>query len=348
MGRIPVPPYNGASDSMALEGGSMNRITMLCALVCALLGIAVAGATGEYVAIEIEVFRPWGILDWGSWETVETRFVTSRFVSLDVEDAKSAAESVSLCAGGSPDFDADACDLLANLKRVSAQSHALDAELGRDYRVVVRNLTDATLGIVLAVDGLNSNGNGTIQGNESDRKWVILPKQTVRIAGWQISEDEALQFRFATPSRTHSPLEQEHGGIVVYVYLPDPLGTAHARGTEAGAVIGQPTVRIAFASATSDPVETIAFDYSSDSIRLGILCAETGGPGIRIVGVVEGTIADLKGLRVGDVITYADARPIDSCQDLGDLLAMKSPGDRIVLKVHRAERAFLLTLELGG
>ena len=56
--------------------------------------------------------------------------------------------------------------------------------------------------------------------------------------------DEALQFRFATPSKTHSPLTEEHGGIVVYVYLPSPLGASHARGTEAGAIIGQPTVRI--------------------------------------------------------------------------------------------------------
>jgi len=327
----------------------MNRNhALVLLLVCAFFGCAVHAASGEFIEAKIEVFRPWGFLDWGSWETLETRFVTSRIVPIAADDAAGLGELRSLCAGGATEADEAACDLLAGLQHVSEQSLALTAELGKDYRVVLRNLTSVSLGVVLSVDGLNSNGNAPVAGDASDRKWVLLPKQTVRIAGWQISEDEALQFRFATPSKTHSPLTEERGEIVVYVYLPDPLGAAHARGTEAGEIIGQPTVRIPFASATSGPVETLAFDYSADAVRLGILCTETDGPGIRIVGVIEGTIADLKGLRVGDVITYADARPIDSCRDLGDLLATKSPGDRIVVKVHREGRAFLLTLELGG
>ncbi len=326
----------------------MNRSGVLVLLVvCAFLGCAVHAASGEFIEVEIEVFRSWGFLGWGSWETIETRFITSRIAPIATEDAEGLADLRSLCAGGAAEVDETACDFLTGLQHVSEQSHALNAELGKEYRVVLRNLTGASLGAVLSVDGLNSNGNAPVRGDESDRKWVLLPHQTVRIAGWQISEDEALQFRFATPSKTHSPLTEEHGGITVYVYLPDPLGTDHAKGTEAGAIIGQPTVRIPFASATAGPVETVAFDYSSDSVRLGILCTETDGPGIRIVGVIEGTIADVKGLRVGDVITYADARPIDSCQDLGDLVSTKSPGDRIVVKVHREERVFLLMLELG-
>jgi hypothetical protein len=331
-----------------IEGGSMNRIAILAALFCVVFAGSVVGATGTYVAAEIEMFRPWGILNWGSWETLDTRFITSRFASLAEEDVDRIAELEALCADSSLGIDSEACALLAGLVYRAEQSLAMDAELGRDYRIVLTNLTDATLGVVLGVDGLNSNGNEPIVGDATDRKWILLPNQTVHIAGWQVSADEALQFRFATPSRTHSPIEEEHGGISVFVYLPNPLGTDHVKGTEAGAVIGQPTVRIPFASATNGPAETIAFDYSSDSIRLGILCTETDGPGIRVVSVIDGTIASLKGLHAGDVITYADARPIDSCQDLGDLLAAKSPGDRIVVKVHRAERVFLLTLELGG
>jgi hypothetical protein len=327
----------------------MNRNGVLVLLVVfAFLGCAVHAASGEFIEVEIEVFRSWGFLGWGSWETLETRFITSRIAPIATEDAEGLAELRAFCAGGAAQVDETACDFLAGLQHISVQSHAFSAELGKEYRVVLRNLTSASLGVVLSVDGLNSNGNAPVRGDESDRKWVLLPQQTVRIAGWQISEDEALQFRFGTPSKTHSPLMEERGGITVYVYLPDPLGTDHAKGTEAGAIIGQPTVRIPFSSATAGPVETVAFDYSSDSVRLGILCTETDGPGIRIVGVIEGTIADVKGLRVGDVITYADARPIDSCQDLGDLVATKSPGDRIVVKVHREQRVFLLTLELGS
>ena len=327
----------------------MNRIGILVLLLaCAVFGCAAHGASGEFIEVEIEVFRPWGVLNWGSWETLDARFITSRFAPIGTEDAETLAELQSLCAGSAREIDETACDLVAGLQHVSEQAYALTAELGKEYRVVLRNLTDVSMGVVLSVDGLNSNGNAPVLGNETDRKWILLPGQTARIAGWQISADEALQFRFATPSKTHSPLTEQHGGIVIYVYLPSPLGTAHVKGTEAGAIIDQPTVPLPFASATATPVETIAFDYSSDSIRLGILCTETDGPGIRIVGVVEGTIAALKGLRTGDVITYADARAIGSCQDLGDLLATKSPGDRIVVKVHRADRVFLLTLELGA
>jgi hypothetical protein len=329
------------------KGESMNRTIFLAMLLCALFGCAAHAVSGEFIAVEIEVFRPWGFLDWGSWEPLQTQFITSRIVPIAAEDAEALSQLRSLCAGGAVEVDGTACDLLDGLQHVSGQSHALTAGLGKDYRVVLRNLTGVSLGVVLSVDGLNSNGNEPIRGDASDRKWILLPHQTVRIAGWQISELEALQFRFATASKTHSPLTEEHGGIVAYVYLSSPLGTAHARGTEAGTIIGQPTVRIPFASATSEPVETVAFDYSSDSMRLGILCTGTDGPGIRIVRVIEGTIAEIKGLRAGDVITYADARPIDSCQDLGDLLATKSPGDRIVVKIHRAERVFLLALELG-
>jgi len=326
----------------------MNKTGILVLLIaCTLFGGAVHAASGAFIEVEIEVFRPWGILGWGSWETLDARFITSRFTPIGAEDAEGLLELRSLCAGNAAEIDEAACGLIAELQNISEQAYALTAALGLKYRVVLTNLTDASLGVVLAVDGLNSNGNAPVLGDTSDRKWVLLPEQTVRIAGWQISDSEALQFRFATPSKTHSPLTEEHGGIVVYVYLPDPLGTTHVKGTEAGAIIDQPTVRFPFASVSTTPVETIAFDYSSDSIRLGILCTETEGPGIRIVGVIEGTIAELKGLRAGDVITYADARPIDSCQDLGDLLATKSPGDRIVMKVHRADRVFLLTLELG-
>ncbi len=326
----------------------MNRIVFLAVLLCTLFSIVGQAVSGELLAVEIEVFQPWGILRWGSWEPLETRFITSRISPLTTADTEIVADLLSLCDGATMDIDRTACGLLAELEHVLTQAHAFSADLGKDYRVVLHNLTDVSLGVVLAVDGLNSNGNQLIEGDQTDRKWVLLPGQTVRIAGWQISGDEALQFRFSTPSKTHSPISEDHGAIAVYAYLPSPLAADHIKGTEAGAVIGQPTVRIPFASAIDAPAETITLDYSSDSIRLGILCTETEGPGIRIVGVAEGTIAALKGLRAGDVITYADARPIASCQELGDLLATKAPGDRIVLKVHRAERVFLLTLELGS
>ena len=135
--------------------------------------------------------------------------------------------------------------------------------------------------------------------------------------------------------------------ILIAVYLPDPLADPSDRkGTEAGAMIDQPTVVMPFASATTYPVETIAFDYSRDRVVLGIQCDDTDGAGIRVVSVVEGTAAEQAGLRPGDVITYVNAVALNSCSDLQALLEGKSPGDRLVMKVHRPERVLLLVVEL--
>jgi S1-C subfamily serine protease len=111
-------------------------------------------------------------------------------------------------------------------------------------------------------------------------------------------------------------------------------------------MIDQPTVVIPFVSATTFPTETLTFDYSRDRVVLGIQCEETEGAGIRIAGVVEGTAAEQAGLRSGDIITYANAVAINSCSDMQELLDSKSPGDRIVIKVHRPERVFLIMVEL--
>ena len=193
---------------------------------------------------------------------------------------------------------------------------------------------------------MNTNGNAPIVGDASDRKWILRPSQTVTISGWQITAEEALQFEFTTPSQSHSSLEALRGTIALDVYLTNPFDDGSRRGTEAGQMIDQPTVVIPFVSATTYPVETMTFDYSRDRVILGIQCEETDGAGIRIAGVVEGTAAQQAGLRSGDVITYANAIPINSCADMQTLLDSKSPGDRIVLKVHRPDRVFLVTVEL--
>ncbi len=326
----------------------MKRGIVWAALCCLMACGGAHAASGEFVDVEIEVFQSWGFLAWGRWEPLDARYITSRTAVIDGPDGQRLDDVAALCARDVGVADRAACALVAGVERVHERAFAIDADLEKEYRVMLRNRTDAQLGIVLAVDGLNSNGNAPVVGDASDRKWVLRPRQVVRIAGWQVSEDEALQFRFTTPSKTHSPLTDRHGAIAVHVYLPDPVGAAGVRGTEAGELIGQPTVRISFASATEQPVETMTFDYAADAIRLGILCTETDGPGVRVVDVLEGTIAAVKGVRPGDVITYADARPIGSCADLADLLAAKSPGDRIVVKIHREDRAYLLTLELGG
>jgi len=324
----------------------MNR-RILCVVAVLLVGVvglgpSVSGVMGRFVEVQVEAFVPWGILALGTWRPLDPALVTVDVGTLG-EDAALAA-AVALC--DSKGADPSACALLSSLRYRLARTFRVEPLLGRAYRVRLTNLTDVPLGVVLSVDGLNSLGSAEIIGTAEDRKWILRPGETVRIAGWQVTGKEALAFRFGTPSQSHSSLAETRGEIVVSVYLPDPATAAGTRGTAAGEIIVQPTVLIPFRSATVLPVEEFRFDYGRARVALGLLCEETNGAGIRISGVVLGTTAELRGLREGDVITYADGRPVRTCADLQSLLSGKSPGDRIVLKVHRADRVFLLTLEI--
>ena len=309
--------------------------------------VALSAATGQFVAVEIEAFESWGILHWGTWSPMEEELLTTRVLQASAADDEAVAGILDACS--TSDVGASergACNALARFYYVREAKYDLTPLLGRPYRIQLRNLTSGYIGVVLAVDGLNTNGNATIVGDASDRKWILRPFQAVAISGWQVSSEEALQFEFATPSQSHSELEPLRGSIQLAVYLSNPFADEDRKGTDAGEMIDQPTVVIPFTSATASPVETMTFDYSRDRVLLGIQCEETDGAGIRIAAVVQGTAAEHAGLRAGDIITYANAIPINSCSDMQELLDSKSPGDRIVLKVHRPDRVFLITVEL--
>ena len=294
-------------------------------LVSSLIGVAVngLGITGRYIDVEVEVFHSWGLFGLGTWESLEPRLI-----SLAIE----------------PLFDDDAGSV--GIDYGFHRDYSINPSLGDPYRVVLTNRTDSLLGVVLAIDGLNTNGDAQVTGTDADRKWVLLPHQAVRIVGWRVGTDRALRFSFATPSGSHSPVSSERGMIRVYAYLPGSEEGGFEKGTGAGQLVDQPTVRIPFHSASHSPLEVISIGYARGEIGLGFACKEVDGAGIMVGSVITGTIAELRGLREGDLISYANGIPIDSCFDLQDLLATKSPGDRIVVKVHREGRAFLLMLEI--
>jgi hypothetical protein len=327
----------------------MNRTTRffwiawVVMISASLVGVA-APVSSRYVDVEVEAFRAWGFLGLGAWETLDARFLSMDIARLDPLDQTRLEEIVSGCSSGVWD-DHGSCPALSAVRYTFQRHYAVEPVLGSAYRVTLTNRTTGLLGVVLAIDGLNTNGSAQVTGTSKDRKWLLLPGQTVRITGWQVSSDEALQFRFATPSQAHSSLDALRGSIRVYVYLGDPRGD-DAKGTGAGAVIDQPTVVIPFASATSLPIDVVDLNYARRSVSLGILCEETDGTGIRISTVVGGTIAELRGLQAGDVVTYANGVPINTCSDLAAYVATRNAGDRVVLKVHRADAVFLLTLEL--
>jgi len=313
-----------------------------------ILGVTMLGfcSAGRFIDVEIEVFKPWGLFNLGNWAPIDPRLVSLHIEPLSTADRERLAEDAAHCAQQEPARTPSVCSLLPTLNVYQKRAYTIRPSLGSLYRVRITNLTPSTLGIVLGIDGLNTNGSDPVMETAADKKWIFEPYQTHTLAGWQISEQEALQFRFATPSHTHSPLTEKRGQINVYVYLPDAQDVGVGKGTEAGALIAQPTVKMTFPSATQHPIEKVSIHYARDRVALGITCEETDGPGVRIASVVPGTAAELKGLQTGDVITYANARPIDSCVELRKLIESKSPGDRIVLKVHRPSKTFLVMIEL--
>ena len=326
----------------------MRKILLTLLAGCLLFTVSLSAATGQFVAVEIEAFESWGVLHWGTWSPMDEELQTTRVLQLSAEDAEAVAGVIEECSEAA-DADASevgACNALERFFYVREAEYDLVPLLGRPYRIQLRNLTAGYVGVVLAVDGLNTNGNAPVVGDVSDRKWILRPFQSVAISGWQVTAEDALQFEFATRSQSHSTLEPLRGTIHLAVYLADPFAGEYGRGTDAGEMIDQPTVVIPFGSATMNPAETLTFDYSRDRVMLGIQCEETEGAGIRIAAVVQGTAAEQAGLRAGDIITYASAIPINSCSDMEGLLDSKSPGDRIVLKVHRPDRVFLIMVEL--
>jgi len=314
------------------------------ALLIIALGLSAAAAQGTYLDVTVEAFRSWGFFGLGAWVEMGPSLVAVRIEHLADEDAHRVEELQQACR--SDDLDRTACDLVGDVAFGIVRSFGITPNLDEAYRVLLTNRTDSVLGVVLEIDGLNTNGSVPATGTSEDKKWILRPGQRATISGWQVSQDKALAFRFETPSLTHSPLVESRGVIRVHVYLPDPMGEDSPKGTGAAELIDQPTVVMPFASATEYPVEQFVFSYARGNVGLGFQCEDTSGVGVRVSAVTPGTVSDLKGLETGDVITYINAVPINSCADLAQFLATKVPGDRVVLKVHRERRAFLLTLEV--
>ncbi len=80
---------------------------------------------------------------------------------------------------------------------------------------------------------------------------------------------------------------------------------------------------------------------------LGVRIEQALGGGARIVEVVRGSPAAQAGLQVGDVVVAASGRDIRSYDELPALVAERSPGDRLTLRLRRGERTLAVTVTLG-
>jgi hypothetical protein len=78
----------------------------------------------------------------------------------------------------------------------------IEALKGREYAIRLSNRTDSTIAVALAVDGLNSIDAKTTDA-KSASKWVLGPRETVTIEGWQMSAETARRFFFTTEAHSY-------------------------------------------------------------------------------------------------------------------------------------------------
>jgi len=324
-----------------------HRWLIMFVLATALLAIqgttVLPAATGRYISVEVEEFSSWGFLGLGTWQPLPESL--QRYATFSLPDEETDAVQQAITAVASTNPSAWPRILLAGSPRGHAWVYGVTPELGTAYRIRVTNHTPLRMGIVVEIDGLNTLGSEWVTQTSDDRMWILTPQGTMLISGWQVSTEEALEFRFGVPSHTHSPLVERRGRITVYAYPEDQ--NPGDRATSAGAVIEQAVRYVDFASLTSGAVETISIRYGAGEAYLGIDCVETSGGGVRVSSVDPGSPAEMYGLRPNDIITYLNTIPIASCQQLADLLSARHSGDRIVFKLHRQGQSRLLAVELG-
>lgn len=88
--------------------------------------------------------------------------------------------------------------------------------------------------------------------------------------------------------------------------------------------------------------------FAQDGTRpyLGVRIADTD-TGVQIQGVLPDSPADVSGLKVGDVVVSFEGEPIQSSEQLVDLVAQHAPGDQVAIAVERDGQVMDFTVALS-
>jgi hypothetical protein len=78
----------------------------------------------------------------------------------------------------------------------------IEAQNGREYALRITNTSDRRVAVALAVDGLNTI-DARHSAPEQARKWVLEPRESAEIAGWQVAESRARAFYFTRESASY-------------------------------------------------------------------------------------------------------------------------------------------------
>jgi len=103
-------------------------------------------------------------------------------------------------------------------------THYVEALRGREYGVRLSNRTDRRIAVALAVDGLNSIDARTTDARSAS-KWVLGPRESVTIEGWQMSAATARRFFFTTEEQSYGEWlgQTENLGVIEAVVFKEKL-----------------------------------------------------------------------------------------------------------------------------
>lgn len=111
-----------------------------------------------------------------------------------------AQDRTTMTPGKRPEYPRFEADVLVNgdpLQEYYVREHRFVKALrGEEYEIRLRNRSDDRVAVALFVDGLNTI-DATRGGTAWDAsKWLIEPRQTITIKGWQMSSEHARRFYF--------------------------------------------------------------------------------------------------------------------------------------------------------
>lgn len=100
----------------------------------------------------------------------------------------------------------------------------IEALRGREYGVRLSNRSDHRIAVALAVDGLNSIDAKTTDAISAS-KWVLGPRESITIEGWQMSAATARHFFFTTEEQSYGEWlgRTENLGVIEAVVFKEKL-----------------------------------------------------------------------------------------------------------------------------
>lgn len=205
-------------------------------------------------------------------------------------------------------------------------------------------VADGTLetGVAAAVVGANGADAGQ-DSADATVALVVVRSVSVRATVGDVVLHDAIQLDRAVP-------DDAHGGALV-----------DGEGDLLGMVVGNSAERGVGAAIPGPSVVAAATDLRDrGGVRrawLGVRAVDLDPNGATLLGLPGGATltevtpqspAAAAGLRVGDVVTAVDGRPIDDASDLVNRLAVLEPGAEVVVQVHRDRASASLPVTLGG